>query len=181
MSTSTTTRLTNAADMPTGRGDNPGDIPASRPGALDRYDALIGTWDMEASFAAGYFGPETPPITNRDGRTTFDWLDGRFFLLQRFVNEHPAAPSGIAIIGPSGEGEPFSQHYYDSRGVARVYRTSLEGRVWKVWRDAPEFCQRYTGTISEDGSRIEGAWEGSVDGSHWKHDFDLTYIKVSDG
>jgi hypothetical protein len=175
------TSTSNAAnDTPAGRGDNPGDIPASRPAALDRFDALIGTWEMEASFKAGYFGAEAPPITNRGGRTTFEWLEGRFFLLQRFVNEHPAAPSGMAIIGPSGEREPLTQHYYDSRGVARIYRTSLEGRVWKVWREAPEFWQRYTGTISEDGSRIEGAWEGSTDGSEWKHDFDLTYIKARD-
>lgn len=55
--------------------------------------------EMNASFEAGYFGPGTPPITGRGGRTTFEWLEGRFFLTQRFVNEHPAAPSGIAIIG----------------------------------------------------------------------------------
>lgn len=169
-----------ATDAPASRGDSPGDIPASRPEALDRFDALIGTWEMQASFKAGYFGPDTPPITNRGGRTIFEWLDGKFFLLQRFVNDHPAAPSGIAIVGPTGEGQQFSQHYYDSRGVARVYQTNVQGRVWRLWREAPGFWQRYTGTISDDGSRIDGAWEGSADGQQWKHDFDLTYIKAND-
>ena len=85
------------------RPDDPGDIPAERPAALDHRDVLTGTWEMEARFGAGYFGQGSPAITGRGGRTTFDWLEGRFFLTQWFVNEHPAAPSGIAIIGPGEE------------------------------------------------------------------------------
>jgi hypothetical protein len=169
--------MTNASHMsPTGVGDNPGDIPTSRPESLDRFEPLIGVWEMEASFEAGYFAPGTPPITNRGGTTTFRWLEGKHFVVQQFVNEHPAAPSGIAIIGAS-QPEQLEQHYYDSRGVARIYRTSLEGGVWKLWREAPGFWQRYTGVISQDGNRIDGAWEGSRDGIDWKHDFDLTYVK----
>ena len=132
---------------------------------------------MEASFEAGFFGPGTPPITGR-GRTTFEWLEGRFFLTQRFANEHPAAPSGITIIGVAADPEIFEQHYYDSRGVARLYQMSLEAGVWKLWREAPGFWQRYTGQISEDGATIKGAWEASADGREWRHDFGLTYIKV---
>ena len=163
---------------PTDAGAATSDIPMSRPAALDHFDALIGTWEMEASFRAGYFGPEAPAITSRSGRTTFEWLEGKFFLTQRFVNDHPAAPSGIAIIGSGHEPDILLQHYYDSRGVSRVYETSFDGRTWKVWREAPGFSQRYTGRLSDDGRRIEGAWEGSTDGHEWKHDFDLAYIKV---
>jgi len=160
--------------------DSPGDIPAERPASLERLDALIGRWEMEASFEAGYFGPGSPAITGRGGYTTFEWLEGRVFLTQRFVNEHPAAPSGIAIIGAGTDPTTFEQHYYDSRGVARVYQMSMDGRVWKVWRAAPRFWQRYHGEISADGTTIKGAWEGSVDGSEWKHDFGLTYTKVDE-
>jgi hypothetical protein len=145
--------------------DSPGDVPAGRPAWLDRLDGLIGQREMEASFAAGYFGPGIPPMTGRGGRTTFEWLEGRFFLTQRFVNEHPAAPSGIAIIGAGTGPQTFEQHYYDSRGVARVYQMSLDGRVWKLWREAPGFWQCYTGQISDDGTTIKGAWEGSADGT----------------
>lgn len=166
------------AEPPPDAGGNPGDVPSSRPGSLDRFEALIGVWEMEATFHAGYFAPGTPAITNRGGITTFDWLEGKHFLIQRFVNEHPAAPSGIAIIGAGQEPGELEQHYYDSRGVARVYRTSLEGRVWNLWREAPGFWQRYSGLISQDGEQIEGAWEGSRDGVDWKHDFDLTYMKT---
>jgi hypothetical protein len=101
------------------------------------------------------------------------------------VLPHPAVrqrasrrPERHAIIGAGQEPETFAQHYYDSRGVARVYGMSLDGGVWKLWREAPGFWQRYTGVISGDGTTIKGAWEGSADGREWKHDFGLTYIKM---
>jgi len=132
---------------------------------------------MEASFRAGYFGPDAPAITSRSGRTTFEWLEGKFFLSQRFVNDYAAAPSGLAIIGPGDKPETLLQHYYDSRGVSRVYETSFDSRTWKVWRAAPGFWQRYAGRLAAGGNRIGGAWESSTDGKEWKHDFDLAYIE----
>lgn len=156
----------------------PGNVPAGRPARLDRLDVLTGQWEMEATFEAGYFSPGSPAFTGRGGRTTFEWLDGKFFLTQRFINEHPAAPSGIAIIGVGTDPDTFTQHYYDSRGVARIYQMTLDGRTWKLWREAPGFWQLYTGLISGDGNTITGAWEGSADGQEWKHDFGLTYIKT---
>lgn len=158
--------------------DSPGDIPGERAASLDRLNVLVGQWETEATFEAGFFGPGSPGITGR-GRTTFRWLEGRFFLAQHFVNEHPAAPSGITIIGASEERNTFAQHYYDSRGVARVYQMTLKGREWTLWREAPGFWQRYTGVISEDGTTITGAWEASADGRAWRHDFDLTYVKTT--
>jgi hypothetical protein len=72
--------------------------------------------------------------------------------------------------------ETSSQHYYDSRGVARIYQMSLNDGVWKLWREASGFWQRYTGVFTGDGRTIKGAWEGSAEGSQWKH-FDLNYIR----
>jgi hypothetical protein len=152
----------------------PGDVPTGRPAALDRLDVLVGRWEMEASFGAG-----TPAATESGGVTTFEWLEGRYFLIQRFAVDHPAAPSGIAIIGPGGLPGTLEQHYYDSRGVARVYQAGLDDGVWKLWREAPGFWQRYSGVVSEDGTVIAGAWEVSADGREWRRDFGLTYIKAT--
>ena len=55
---------------------------------------------------------------------------------------------------------------------------SFDGGVWKIWRQAPGFCQRFAGTFSDDGESIRAAWEKSPDGSGWEHDFDLFYRKV---
>jgi hypothetical protein len=35
-----------------------------------------------------------------------------------------------------------------------------------------------TGTFSDDGKTIPGAWEVCHDGATWEHDFDLTYTKI---
>lgn len=156
-----------------------GDIPGGRPDSLDAFDVLVGTWDMEASFEAGKFGPGSPAVTARSASTVFEWLEGRWFLVQRFTSQNPAAPSGIAIIGPAATpAATLKQHYFDSRGVARIYETALDGRTWTVWREAPGAWQRYTGTVSADGSEIVGAWEMSRDGRHWTRDFGLRYIRV---
>jgi hypothetical protein len=71
-------------------------------------------------------------------RVTFAWLPGRKFLIRRWEVPVPDAPDGIAVIGadPEREGE-YLQHYFDSRGVARLYKMSFENGVWKLWRDEP--------------------------------------------
>ena len=112
--------------------DNPGDIPTARLPALTRLDALVGEWEMEACFEADYFAPGSPPVTARGGRTTFEWLVGGFFLIQRFAVDNPAAPSGIAIIGAAADLEMFTQHYYDSRSSSRLPDESRGGRLEAV-------------------------------------------------
>jgi len=67
--------------------------------------------------------------------------------------------------------------YSDERGVARIYQMSLEGGVWKMWRDSPGFSQRVTGTISSDGNTITCHGELSYDGSNWEQDLDVTYTR----
>lgn len=161
-----------STDVPT-----PNDVPEGRLPSLDRLEVLVGSWQMEARFAEGSFGPGSPEIVNRDGHTSFEWLDGKFFLLQRFRNDHPAAPSGLAVIGGDGE-EGFVQHYFDSRGVVRRYAMSLDERSWTLTGESGGFHQRYRGEISGDGQRIAGAWESSTDGRTWQQDFELVYDKV---
>jgi len=99
---------------------------AARHPALQRLDALVGEWTMEASFAAG--------VT---GRAVFEWVLGGQFLVER--SEVPGAPDGIAIVGLDRNGEAFTQHYYDSRGVARVYAMTFSDGVWTLLRDSPDF------------------------------------------
>ena len=40
------------------------------------------------------------------------------------------------------------------------------------------FSQRYVGTLSEDGSTIDGAWHIAHDHTKWEKDFDLVYTRV---
>ena len=143
---------------------------------LDALEPLIGEWSMEARFPGA-------PSGDIGARTVFEWLPGRRFLIQRWQVPHPDAPDGIAIIGFDQAKNNYVQHYFDSRGVARVYEMTFGDGVWELSRTTADmspldFAQRYTGTFSDDQTTIRGSWEISNDGSTWEHDFELIYIRV---
>ena len=144
---------------------------------LEALAPFVGDWSIVAAFK------DVPPA-DVGARVSFEWLPGEQFLIQRWEVPIPEAPDGIAIIGPDPEREGgYLQHYFDSRGVARVYRMSFADGVWKLWREQADFspldfAQRYTGTFSKDGRTIAGAWEICHDGKSWEHDFDLTCTRI---
>lgn len=145
------------------------------PEELEDLELFVGQWRMTPSFATNASGaPHT--------LTTFEWLAGKRFLIQRWKVEHPDAPDGIAIIGFDMAKTAYLQHYFDSRGVARVYEMGLADNVWTLQRIAehPDFSQRFIGHIREGGRSIVGSWASSDDeGASWSPDFDLTYSKVA--
>lgn len=79
------------------------------------------------------------------------------------------------LIGLDDAGEEFTVLYADARGVHRVYRMTFGDGQWRMWRAAPGFHQRFTGTLREDGAAIDARWERSVDGADWVLDFRLAY------
>jgi hypothetical protein len=146
-----------------------------RPPGLDRLEPFLGEWTLEAVF------PNQPPMDVR-GRVWFEWALDRQFLVERSEVPGPV-PDGLCIIGVDAGHDTFTQHYFDSRGIARLYAMTFDGRVWTLLRAEGdftplEFSQRFTGTFDDDGSTIRGRWETSHDGTTWEHDFDLTYTKV---
>jgi hypothetical protein len=144
------------------------------PAAIEALEPFVGEWHMAVDLA-----PD-PTVATR-ASTTFEWLVGKRFLVQRWEVEHPDAPDGIAIIGFDPTKGTFLQHYFDSRGVARVYDMAFSNGVWGLERFAsdPDFSQRFTGRFSQDGDSIVGGWEISKDGSSWSPDFTLTYSRVT--
>jgi hypothetical protein len=151
---------------------------AERSSTSDPLEALVGRWSMEARF-------DGMPAADGDARVVFEWLPGERFVVQRWSVPVPEAPDGIAIIGADlSNRDQYLQHYFDSRGVARVYRMTLADNVWTLLRDEADFSpldfgQRYIGNISGDGQTITGRWEICHDGMTWQHDFDLSYCRLS--
>ena len=144
----------------------------------EQLNQFVGEWTMEAVF------PEPPPEMGVDmkGRVDFQWMPGEKFLIERWEVPDPV-PNGIAVIGFDEGRGTYLQHYFDSRGVARVYEMTVEEGVWRLSRTEPdfsplEFSQRFTGKFSDDGHTIDGRWEICRHGSNWEVDFDLIYRKV---
>lgn len=137
---------------------------------LKAFYPLIGDWNMVSTH------PMFPSEVH--GRATIEWLDEGYLLLMRTSYENPGPPSGIMVIGGDDSLDTCCMLYSDPRGVSRIYRVSLEGGVWRMWRDAPGFFQRFTGAFSKDGNNISALWELSRDGSTWKDDLKLAYTKV---
>ena len=139
--------------------------------ALEPLSVLVGTWDTVGTHPL-------VPGTTFHGRTTFDWLEGGAFLIMRSQIDEPGIPSGIAVFGSDDTTGECSMLYFDERGVSRRYEASLRDGEWQWWRSAPEFSQRFIGTIAADGRTIVGRGEMSRDGASWEPDLQLTYTRA---
>jgi hypothetical protein len=154
----------------------------SEPG-LKPLQQLVGTWATEATH------PASPGLVVH-GTASVEWLEGERFLIHRARTDHPDFPDSISIIGftetdrvdhapgsaAASSGKPqLSMHYYDSRGVFRVYGASLDAESWRLWREAPGFSQRFVGTLAKDGAAIAGRWQVCEDDIHWENDLAITY------
>ncbi|MFC9947934.1 hypothetical protein [Streptomyces pratensis] len=150
---------------------------------LARLEVFVGEWSLEPRFPGG--GPSRPGPAGGGpaARTWFEWALDRQYLVQHTRIPVPEAPDGLMVVRPDPGTGSYTQHYFDSRGVARLYAMDFDGRVWTLTRESPdftplEFRQRFTGTFSEDGNTISGGWDVRFDGGEWERDFALTYRRV---
>ncbi|HEY2673349.1 MAG TPA: hypothetical protein VGJ07_23670 [Rugosimonospora sp.] len=158
----------------------------SGPVASDDLEVFVGEWAVEARFPGGPLtgSPAAGGGTGPVGRRVFEWiLDGRY-LAQRTEVSIPEAPDGLAIVACEPQEGGYTQHYYDSRGVSRLYAMTFAGGVWRLLRESADFspldfAQRFTGTFSADCNRIDGRWEKALPGAGWELDFELSYSRIA--
>jgi len=138
--------------------------------ALEPFDALIGTWATEATH------PKLDAIVQ--GSSTFEWLEGGRFLVQRSRNDHELFPDAICVLGAPESGAGLVSEYFDSRGVRRTYGVSLDDSVLRFWRDQPGFDQRFSAVLGP--SLFEGTWEVAETPGEWRDDLRVTYRRVTE-
>jgi hypothetical protein len=135
---------------------------------LSKLEVLIGEWRAHV------------PGMEANARITFEWLEGGGFVIQRSTIDKPEFPNGVMVIGATGPGGGLQQHYFDSRGVHRVYDMALDHGEWTLFREGPDWPQRYVGQFSDDGNTIAGRWErGESLGAPLELDFELNYTRLS--
>jgi hypothetical protein len=91
---------------------------------LKSLDRLVGTWEVSGG---------------AQGRVTFEWMEGSFFLIQRVeFEQYGQKVRGIEIIGherPFGEepAEEIKSRFYDNMGNTLDYVYELEGDTLTIW------------------------------------------------
>ena len=136
---------------------------------LARFEPLIGHWNLQVG-VEGQF--------SEVGTTTLSWLGQKSFLVMRSDTVEGGPPSSSAVIGGDGESGMCIALYHDVRNVSRLYATSFDDGVWRMWRDQEGFKQRFEARMSEDGNEMKGQWEKNI-GEEWQHDFDVIYSRSS--
>lgn len=126
-------------------------------------ERLLGTWDISMRHVAL---PE--PVV---GRQRYEQvLDGAFVMLH-WTYDHPDFPNAIALL------EPSAFHYFDVRGISRVFDLQIDDLGWSMIRRDPDFWQRSSATFV-GANKMQGVGENSHDGGiTWVHDFTMTWAR----
>jgi hypothetical protein len=151
--------------------------------SLKRLNRLVGTWSTQATH------PAMPGVVVH-GTVVIEWLEGERFLIHRARTDHRDFPDSISVIGitdrdrvddqsgnvaPADTASRLRMHYFDSRGVFRVYEVGVDEEAWRCWRTAPGFSQRFAGSFADEGNTISGIWQVCEDDAHWADDLRITY------
>jgi hypothetical protein len=137
---------------------------------IEALGDFLGEWELEVGL---------PGTEDTRRRVVFEAL-GDVIVQRTFVPIPEAADTVCIIVG--GSDARYVQHYFDSRGVVRLYEMIFDGSTWTLERTKADFspldlCPRYVGTFS-DRETIDSEWQTSDDGREWQRDFQLTYRRM---
>jgi hypothetical protein len=150
---------------------------ANQPGPEhQRLAALVGRWRTEGRTVDT---PGAEPVVI-DATDTYEWLPGRFGLLHSVdARVGDERVEGAEIIGWDPARGAYVTQYFGSDGP-NAYEASLgdeDGAL--TWR-MRSGSDRFTGTFSDDGSKIEGHWEQRDDEGEWRPWMDIVLTQMPD-
>lgn len=127
------------------------DFPVTPPpsAALRALDRLVGTWRVTGG---------------AEGRVTYDWLEGGYFLRQQVaLKQYGQRVTGVELIGnlrPFGESPSADVHsrFYDSAGNTLDYVYEIEGDMLHIWAGAKGSPAKFTGTFGDADRVVTGEW-----------------------
>lgn len=128
------------------------DAPAAPDQRLRALDPLVGRWTI-----AG----------DAEGETVYEWMDGRFFLMQRgHLARAGTTHSFIEIIGfergfGATETPPdITSRVYTTTGDTLVYTYEADEETVTIWGGAKGSPAAFRGTWSDSRTVLRGAWNG---------------------
>ena len=119
---------------------------------LKALDRLVGTWQVSGDYV--------------QGSSIYEWLDGGFFLVQRYDFARPDGEkiTGIEMIGherPFGAepSEDIKSRAYTNTGDTLDYVYELEGNTLTIWGGEKGSPAYYRAAFSADGNTLAGRWQ----------------------
>lgn len=122
--------------------------------ALKRLDLLVGSWTMKGHLV----GSDEENII---GKTTYQWLDGGFFLQQDAEIDFAGMLkiTNRELIGHNPETGAFSSLVYSNMSPAPLsYQWDLQGDTLTISVSDGPLDATFEGKFSEDGNSFSGGW-----------------------
>jgi hypothetical protein len=141
--------------------------------ALGDVSFLVGEWEMTISNAS--FLPDRAQVVS--GHMEVTPIEAGMLLALRQASDSAGPPMASWVIGRDGSRPGYTVLYTDGRGVSRIYEMRLSEERWTIWRDDPEFSQRFEALISADHHFVDGRWEKRPAAGEWEHDFNVMYSR----
>lgn len=141
--------------------------------ALAALEPLIGEW--EYTMYNCWFLESMD--TEVKGFTTIERLNDSLVVIRS--TDADKKPSDVWVIGYSDPQEKYEMFYYDQRGVARIFEATFDGKKFIFLRKDPDFYQRMTLEITDDG--LHSVAEASDDeGMTWRKDLEMKHVRIKD-
>ena len=130
-------------------------------------DRLLGTWNVTMQHVAM---PEAVP-----GRHVYQRVLQDAFVMLQASFDHPDVPDATALLSEA------ALHYFDVRGVTRVFDLEITDEGWTMIRRDSDFWQRSSATF-RGPDEMQGSGQNSDDcGATWQHDFLMSYARAGSG
>ena len=131
---------------------------------MSTLDRLLGTWEFTMHYSA-----MSEPVT---GRQRYERVLDGAFVLQHWTYYHPDFPDAMSLLTED------RYHYFDVRGITRVFELEVDDGGWSMIRLDEDFSQRSTARF-RGPDVMESTGEISRDnGVTWQPDFTMTYQRV---
>jgi len=139
-----------------------GKLPKAPHPALKALDRLVGDWKIE--------GPDV------DGRASFEWMEGGFFLVQHFdLVNFGERHKGVEYATFDEDTGTVRSHLIGTDGSNFTYTYEIEGDRLIYWFGDKDSGNCSRATFSRDGRTLTGRWQWTMpDGKSFAYDYTMT-------
>lgn len=127
-----------------------GKLPETPHPALQTLARLVGTWNLTGD--------------QLEGETTFSWMEGGFFLIQKFDLHQNGHQKGIEYIGFDEDTQTLRSRLMQTDGSNFTYTYEIEGDDFWIWFGDKGSDNFSKATFNADNNSYSGRWQWPLEG-----------------